>query len=68
MKYARVLTVACLSAIVGEAAVAAPTDIVIDDQKVFPESLGSTPDGTLYIGGSGTGRIYIAKPGQETFI
>jgi hypothetical protein len=30
---------------------AAPTDMMIDDQKVFPESLGSTPDGTLYTGG-----------------
>jgi hypothetical protein len=44
---------------------AAPTDIVIDDQSVFPESLGSTPDGTLYIGGSSTGVIYIAMPGQS---
>jgi sugar lactone lactonase YvrE len=46
-------------------AFAAPTDIVIDDQKVFPESLSAAPDGTLYIGGSATGVIYVAKPGES---
>jgi sugar lactone lactonase YvrE len=64
MSFAKLLAMACVSAAFCAPVFAAPTDIVIDDQKVFPESLGSTPDGTLYIGGSGTGRIYIAKPGQ----
>lgn len=45
-------------------AFAAPTDIVIDDQNVFPESMGAAPDGTLYIGGSATSRVYRALPGQ----
>ena len=38
-------------------------DVVIDDHNVFPESLSSTADGTLYIG-SNLGRIYRAKPNQ----
>lgn len=42
---------------------AAPAVVTIDDRNVYPESLDSTPDGTLYIGGS-NGRIYRARPGQ----
>ena len=42
---------------------ASVTDIVIDDRNVFPESLSSTPDGTLYIG-SNLGRIYRARAGE----
>jgi sugar lactone lactonase YvrE len=38
-------------------------DVVIDDRNVFPESLSSTSDGTLYIG-SNLGRIYRARAGQ----
>jgi hypothetical protein len=44
---------------------AAPTDIAIDDTLVFPESIGSVRDGTLYIGGSGSGVIYLVKPGES---
>ncbi|HEX4270781.1 MAG TPA: hypothetical protein VHZ32_05320 [Rhizomicrobium sp.] len=40
-----------------------PASITIDDRKVFPESLDSAPDGTLYIGGS-NGRIYRAPAGS----
>ena len=72
MTHTKLLAWSCVSlALCVRAFAAAPTDIVIDDQKVFPESLGSTPDGTLYIGGSSTGRIYRAQPGQtraETWI
>ena len=39
------------------------TNIVIDDRNVFPESLSSTPDGTLFIG-SNLGRIYRARSGE----
>jgi DNA-binding beta-propeller fold protein YncE len=42
---------------------AAPAVVTIDDRNVYPESLDSTPDGTLYIGGS-NGRIYRARSGQ----
>jgi sugar lactone lactonase YvrE len=50
-------------ALLATVAVAHPASIVIDDRKVFPESLDSTPDGTLYIG-SNNGRIYRARAGS----
>lgn len=66
MTFAKALVGACVfAAALAASAAAAPTDIVIDDQQVFPESLGSTADGTLYIGGSNTGRIYRALPGRS---
>lgn len=43
---------------------AVPSAITIDDLNVFPESLDSTPSGTIYIGGS-NGRIYRALRGQD---
>jgi sugar lactone lactonase YvrE len=55
-----------LAALLALSAVSArtlPGSIVIDDRNVFPESLSSTPDGTLYIG-SNLGRIYRAKTGD----
>lgn len=55
---------ACMGLVCGcLAAQAAPAVITIDDRDVYPESLDSTPDGTLYIGGS-NGRIYRARAGQ----
>jgi len=53
----------CFLLMVGGSSLAASDDIVIDDRNVFPESLSSTSDGTLYIG-SNLGRIYKARPGQ----
>ncbi len=48
------------------AAAAAPaTQILIDDTKVFPESLTSTAAGDLIIGSSGKGAIYRARPGAD---
>jgi hypothetical protein len=41
----------------------APRDIAIDDTRVFPESLGASRDGTLYIG-SWKGIVYRARPGE----
>ena len=38
-------------------------DIPIDDTQVFPESLSSTRDGTLYVG-SLKGIVYRARPGD----
>jgi len=43
---------------------AAPLAITIDDRNVYPESLDSASDGTLYIGGS-NGRIYRAPAGAR---
>ena len=46
------------------AACAAPRgDIRIDDTHVYPESLSSTADGTVYVG-SIKGVVFRAKPGQ----
>lgn len=51
-------------------ALAAPPAVdkitVGDNNTIFPESLTATKDGTVYVGGTGTGRIYRAKPGEDT--
>ena len=41
----------------------APRDIAFDDTRVFPESLGASRDGTLYIG-SWKGIVYRASLGE----
>jgi sugar lactone lactonase YvrE len=41
---------------------AAPQDVRIDDVNVYPESLSSGPDGSLYIG-SMKGIVFRARPG-----
>jgi hypothetical protein len=38
-------------------------DIAFDDTRVFPESLGASRDGTLYVG-SWKGIVYRARPGE----
>src|SRR6202795_1548492 len=40
-----------------------PRDIAFDDTRVFPESLGASRDGTLYIG-SWKGIVYRARQGE----
>lgn len=53
------------------AALAAPSDITIPGDHVFPESITSSADGTLYIGSIGQGMIYRVPPGgtaPETFV
>jgi len=45
------------------ASAGAPRDIAVDDTRVFPESLGASRDGTLYIG-SWKGIVYRARPGE----
>jgi hypothetical protein len=42
---------------------AQPAQIIIDDTRVFPESLTSTADGTVIIGSMEHGTIYHAAPG-----
>ena len=39
--------------------------IVIDDTKVFPESLSSDAAGNIYIGSSAKGLVYRAAPGAD---
>jgi sugar lactone lactonase YvrE len=48
------------------AAAAAPAEIAIPGEKVFPESLTSAPDGTVIIGSIGARTIYRAKPGAAS--
>ncbi|MFC3101658.1 hypothetical protein [Altererythrobacter lauratis] len=48
-----------------EAQPATPPDIVMQGERLFPESITSTADGTLYIG-SNPGIIFRAAPGSDT--
>ncbi|HWF08685.1 MAG TPA: hypothetical protein VG297_09480 [Bryobacteraceae bacterium] len=45
---------------------AAPTAVNIHDDKPFPESITSTPDGTLIIGGLNKGVVYRAPKGASS--
>ena len=60
----------CLTFAIGVAAVthasAPPAEIVIPGERVFPESLTSTADGTVIIGSIGARTIFRAKPGAAT--
>src|SRR5579871_28572 len=47
------------------AAPAAATDVVVDAAMAYPESLSSTPDGTLYIGSINRGEVYRALKGEK---
>lgn len=47
-------------------AAAVPTDIAINGTMVFPESLTSTSDGTIYIGGQSSNTVYRATAGSAT--
>jgi sugar lactone lactonase YvrE len=59
------LPIAALAGLVGVAgvALAQPTQLIIDDKRVFPESLTSTADGTIIIGSMDHGTVYRAAPG-----
>lgn len=48
------------------AAAALPAEISIPGTRVFPESLTSTSDGTIYIGSIGQSQIYRVPPGGST--
>jgi hypothetical protein len=56
-----------LSSVAGcPAALAQRTQIVIDDTRVFPESLTSTADGSVIVGSSEHGTVYRAAAGAAT--
>lgn len=57
------MLLSCFLVTISGSAIAVSGGILIDDRNVFPESLSSTSDGTLYIG-SNLGRIYKARPHQ----
>ena len=44
---------------------AAPAEIKIPGERIFPESMTSTPDGTLIIGSVGAKTIFRVKPGSD---
>lgn len=48
------------------AAAAPPQEIAIPGERVFPESMTSTPDGALYIGSIGLRSIFRVKPGAAS--
>ena len=55
-----------LAALPGVAAAALPETIHIPGEKIFPESLTSSSDGSVIIGSIGQKQIYRAKPGSDT--
>jgi sugar lactone lactonase YvrE len=61
------LWVVVLAALAGTqgAAIAQRTQILIDDTRVFPESLTSTANGTIIIGSLDHGTIYRVMPGAS---
>jgi hypothetical protein len=59
----RVLAAAVLCVALSSGHARAASDVVIDGAGIYPESLGSAADGTLYIGSVG-GVIYRAPPGS----
>jgi len=49
----------------GAFAAALPQTIVIDGEKVFPESMTSSADGSVFFGSIGNKMIYRAAPGSD---
>jgi glucose/arabinose dehydrogenase/mono/diheme cytochrome c family protein len=45
---------------------AAPAELVIPGEKIYPESITSTADGRILIGSIGARTIYVVKPGAAT--
>jgi sugar lactone lactonase YvrE len=60
----RATGLAAILAMAATGAMAAPHDVRLDDVHVYPESLSSTADGTLYVG-SIKGVVFRARPGAE---
>ncbi len=58
------ILLAAASAMTPSAQAAAPAEIVVQGERVYPESLTSASDGTVIIGGLGSHAIYRAKPGS----
>ena len=45
---------------------AEPAEILVLGERVFPESITSTGDGTIIVGSMGAGNVYRALPGEAT--
>ena len=50
----------------GAQAATLPAEVVINGEKIFPESMTSAPDGSLIFGSIGQHAIYRSKPGAAT--
>lgn len=55
-----------LALIVGIAAMPSFAQITLNHDRVFPESITSSPDGTLFIGSMGKGEVLRAEKGATT--
>lgn len=58
-------TCAVLAAALAVGAAAAPTEVALPGDRVFPESLSATKDGTLFIGSFAEGGILKVRPGAD---
>lgn len=63
--FLRRLGVAASLALAATAAHAAPAYFALPGNRVFPESITSTPDGTIYTGSSASGGVMRTKPGEK---
>lgn len=59
-------TMLAIAAVMVLGANAMAAAITIPGDRVFPESMSMTPDGTAYFGSIGEGAIFRAKPGATT--
>jgi DNA-binding beta-propeller fold protein YncE len=59
----RALTVVVM--LTGAITVTAQTSITLPGDRDFPESITSTPDGTIYVGSLGTGGVYRIARGAK---
>lgn len=64
-RLAAALIALCAIAAHSPAATAQTAPILIDGDRIFPESLDSGADGTLYIGSIGKGSLFRALPGAS---
>jgi sugar lactone lactonase YvrE len=64
--FSGVLATALLALAIGLGAAETTTEITLPGTRVFPESITSTPDGTLIVGSLGHGNVLRIAPGQAT--
>ncbi len=68
---AAAIAAAVTAAVTAPAQAALPAEIVVNAERVFPESITSAADGSVYFGSIGNKAVYRAAPGSataETFV
>ena len=65
MKTRLAVAAAVAAAVTGVAHAALPAEIVINAERVFPESITSAADGSVFFGSIGNKAIYRAAPGSD---